>query len=355
MSLGTTSDAGGDGTVPPMQLRVLRVVTHAVTLLALASALGCATTQGGSSSASAEGANARPLPEERDPAAVTVEALAFDEEQGFAFVDGRTGESLSWDEVKARVRAAEFVIAGEQHDQPAHHRLQARLLDEMAQAGGALSVGLEMVPWHLQAPLDRFSRGDLDVEGLFSALDWEKTWGHNADLYRDIFVTGQQHGSRFVALNTPRDLARSVARNGLEGLSEEERALLPDMDLGDEEHRAELEAVFRHHHPPSGSAGAFENFYAVQVLWDESMAQRSVEAHENGAERVLVLAGVGHVAGYHGIPQRILRRLPKARLLTVLPVEIEAGESAEEAARMAIARGDGDVLAIKKPREVLHL
>lgn len=340
----------GDATVASMP----RALPLVVVLLPLISALACATTQPQKPSSPRTSAE-RPLPKERDPDAVALEPLAFDEEHGFAFVDGRTGESLTWDEVKARVVAVEFVVAGEQHDQAAHHRLQARLLEALGGAGGALSVGLEMVPWHLQAPLDRFSRGDLDVDGLFAALDWDKTWGHNAELYRDIFVTGQEHGSRFVALNTPRDLARAVAKNGLDGLSDEQRALLPDMDLGDEEHRAELEAVFRHHHPPSGSSGAFDNFYAVQVLWDESMAQRSVEARENGAERVLVLAGVGHVAGYHGIPQRILRRLPDARLVTVMPVEVEDGESAEDAARMAVARGDGDILAVRRPREVVRL
>lgn len=322
-----------------------------VVCLAFSSALGCATTQ----SASSAGPKERPLPKEVDPKSVRVEELRFDDVDGFAFVDGRSGKSLSWDEVKSRARAAEFVVAGEQHDDLSHHRLQARLLEAMADGGQPLSVGLEMVPWHLQAPLDRFSRGDLDVEGLFSALDWEKTWGHNADLYRDIFVVGQEQRSRFVALNSPRELARAVAKKGLAGLTAEEKSMLPDMDLGDEEHRAELEAVFNHHHPPTGSGGGFENFYAVQVLWDESMAQRSVEAREKGAARVLVLAGVGHVAGYHGIPQRILRRLPDANLVTVVPVGVEDGDSAEEAVRMAVARGDGDILAVKKPREVLHL
>lgn len=329
-----------------------RLTGPLVVTLALSSVLGCATTQSASSDPPPQ---ERPIPKATDPASVTLEELQYEGPDSFAFVDGRTGQSLTWDQVKERALAAQFVVAGEQHDDLAHHLLQARLLEAMADDGKALAVGLEMVPWHLQDPLDRFTRGELDVEGLFVALDWQKTWGHNADLYREIFVAGQEHRSRFVALNTPRELARAVAKKGLAGLSAEEKAMLPDMDLDDQEHRAELEAVFQHHHPPTGSGGGFENFYAVQVLWDESMAERSVRASEGGAERVLVLAGVGHVAGYHGIPQRILRRLPKAALVTVVPVPVEEGESPEEAVRMAIGRGDGDILAVKKPREVLHL
>jgi hypothetical protein len=38
-----------------------------------------------------------------------------------------------------------------------------------------------------------------------------------------------------------------------------------------------------------------------------------------------------------------------------MPVEVEDGESAAEAVRQAVARGDGDILAVRAPREVLRL
>jgi uncharacterized iron-regulated protein len=321
----------------------------ALLLLLLLAAAGCATTQ------SAGIVGERPVPPAPSAGEVHLDPLRFDGPDGFAFVDGRTGKALSFEELGARARTADFVLAAERHDQAAHHRLQELLLDAMAGGEGTLAVGLEMVPWHLQLPLDQFSRGEIDVDGLFAALDWERTWGHDAGLYRDMFTTGKEHEARFVALNAPRTLARAVAKKGVEGLSAEERSHLPDLDLGDETHRAELESYFLQHHPPGNAGAAFENFYAVQVLWDESMAERSVRARREGADRVLVLAGVGHVAGYRGIPQRILRRQPGATLMTVVPLDVDEGETAEDALRMAIARGDADVLAIKEPREVLHL
>jgi len=333
--------------------RLRSFLSFSLVALSLASLVGCATTQQRDAAVPAQAE--RPIPATPDLASLHLDALEYSEGDEFLFVDGRTGEVMSFADVAARAAQVDVVLAGEQHDQASHHRLQARLAEAMAQGGG-LTIGLEMVSWQRQAPLDRFGRGYIDVDGMFAALDWENTWGHNAELYREIFEQGRKGSARFVALNAPRELVRAVARKGVEGLSDEQRKLLPELDLDDEVHRGAIEGFFRQHHPPTASsADSFGRFYAAQVLWDESMAERSVAALDTDAQRVLVLAGVGHVAGYRGIPQRILRRRPEARLLTVVPLPVEGGEDLTDAVKQAIARGDADILAIKRPREVLVL
>jgi uncharacterized iron-regulated protein len=290
------------------------------------------------------------------PAGIEVDSVelgSFEEDpDGFVFLDGRTGARIDFAEVKKRALASEAILVGEQHDQGAHHRLQARVIE--AVAGDDLAVGLEMVVWGNQKKLDRYNRGDVDIDGLFAALDWEKTWGHHSELYRLVFETGREVGARFVALNAPRELVRKVARGGLDGLSKKERRALPELDLGDTAHRARIEAFFREHHPPT-KGNAFDNFYTAQVLWDESMADRSARALKRGASRVVVLAGVGHVAGYRGIYQRLLRRRPGVKAMTIVPITVEAEEEPADVAKEALARGAGDIIAIKRAREVISL
>jgi uncharacterized iron-regulated protein len=317
--------------------------------------LGCATTAERAEPPSAATAE-RPVPVPVHPSAIELGPLAFESDgDGFAFVDGRTGEPMSFAKLDALATNADVVLVGEQHDQASHHRLQQRVLEALLPAGG-VGLGLEMVAWPHQSALERFGRGDIDVDGLFAALNWEKTWGHDAELYRDILVAAQQGGAGFIGLNAPRELVRAIARRGVDGLTDEERRQLPELDLNDKVHRESIESVFRAHHPPSGSGDSFDRFYAAQVLWDETMADRSVDGLATGRfERVLVLAGVGHVAGYRGIPQRILRRRPDAKVLTIVPITVPAGESPEDAARAAVARRDGDILAIRRAREVVNL
>jgi uncharacterized iron-regulated protein len=244
------------------------------------------------------------------------------------------------------------VLVGEQHDDVQHHVLERRVVEAVAKPGSA--VGLEMVTWQNQSILDRFSKGEIDADALATALDWPKSWGHDFAWYAPILVAAQQQGARLVALNAPRPLVRAVAKKGIAGLDDGECAELPMMDLGDEAHRDEIRAVFSHH-GPSPSGDGFERFYSAQVLWDESMADRAAAALAQGAPNVVVIAGVGHVQGGRGIPQRLQRRRPNARLLSIVPVVADEGQAVEDATKEAIAEGLADVLVVVKREEPVTL
>ncbi len=298
------------------------------------------------------GATHLPTPGAR-AATVALAPLAYEAgEDGFAFIDGRTGQALTWQEVAARARAADATIIGEQHDDVFHHRLQRRVVEAVAERGAA--VGLEMVTWPNQPVLDRFAKGEIDVDALAIALDWPKSWGHDFQWYAPIFAAAQQRGAALIALNAPRPLVHAVAKKGIAGLDDAECAELPMMDLSDEEHRKAIAEVFSHH-GPSMSGDAFERFYSAQVLWDESMAQRAADALSRGAPRIVVLAGVGHVQGGRGIPQRLARRSPEARIVTIVPVTLGDDETPEAAVQAAIKEAAADVLVVRRPEDAVAL
>ncbi len=53
-----------------------------------------------------------------------------------------------------------------------------------------------------------------------------------------------------------------------------------------------------------------ERFIDVQLLWDESMAERAAEwLRQRPGSRMVILAGTGHVMYGSGIPNRLKRRL----------------------------------------------
>lgn len=82
------------------------------------------------------------------------------------------------------------------------------------------------------------------------------------------------------------------------------------MDLDDPYHRAHVEAIFSAH--PHGKNA--EAFYAIQVLWDESMAQSAFEflhSDKGKDKQLIIFAGTQHVEYGYGIPKRLFRRLPE--------------------------------------------
>ena len=68
--------------------------------------------------------------------------------------------------------------------------------------------------------------------------------------------------------------------------------------------------VFGQHGGHGHSGPSFENFFAAQVLWDETMAESVADyVMASPDTQVIVLAGEGHVVFDFGIPSRVQRRL----------------------------------------------
>ncbi|HJK96303.1 MAG TPA: ChaN family lipoprotein, partial [Polyangiaceae bacterium LLY-WYZ-14_1] len=186
----------------------------------------------------------------------------------YILLDGRTGRRLDQRALVRRLAQAQVIYVGEKHDRPAHHQVQLEVIDRVGALGPA-AVGLEMVQRPFQAALDAYAI-DGDEDALLAGTEWTKRWGYDFRLYRPILRHAAQAGMPLVALNARREITRAVAREGPEGLDPELEAELPELDLDDVAHRARVRLVWAEHVGPHGGL-AFENFYAAQVIWDETM------------------------------------------------------------------------------------
>jgi uncharacterized iron-regulated protein len=229
----------------------------------------------------------------------------------FRGVRSTDGAELDQRAVLEAIVAADLVCVGEQHDDPAQHFVQLaiveRALDRAPQTGRRLAVGLEMLPREHQAALDRFARGELDEAAFLDAVTWSKTWGFDFNLYRPVLEAALRGGAELIALNASQQIAHTVARNGLVGLSDEERRALPELVLDDTEHRQIFDRAMAEHPDMKMSP---DDLYAAQVLWDETMADTAARwLAQGGAPRQLVvLAGAGH-CHESAIVRRVERRI----------------------------------------------
>ena len=67
-------------------------------------------------------------------------------------------------------------------------------------------------------------------------------------LYRPILEFVRSRGVPTFALNAPKEWTRAVARGGLDAISDEQRAELPELELTDDEHRALVREALQSHH-----------------------------------------------------------------------------------------------------------
>ncbi len=272
----------------------------------------------------------------------------------YAIVDGRTGQAVTPEAFWAAVGAARVVCVGEDHPNPHHHWAQLEVVDKVsASRTSGLAVGLEMVARPFQAVLDDFAAGRIDEPAMLSRVGWADRWGYDWALYQPILALAKARGAAIVGLNAPRELTKKIVRQGLASLTDEERAQMPELVLDDPDHRAWFDGVMagmggahghgQSHaaepateagtetatgtetgteaateaepadgaalpagHPPVGMPSA-DDVYAVQVTWDETMADGAATWARGDGRQMIVLAGNGHCHD-SAIVRRVARR-----------------------------------------------
>jgi len=221
------------------------------------------------------------------------------------------GDQITFVQLLDDLTRTKVIFVGESHDQIEQHQIQVKMIQALVARGKDVVVAMEMFERSQQPILDRWSQGLLTEEEFLKEVQWETTWGMDYELYKGILDIAKAHHLKVLGLNVPRDLVRKVAENGIKKVLPEDRKMLPQMDLTDQQHRAYIASIYNGHE--KGQAKDFENFYEAQCLWDEGMAETlSGFLKSSGGEgkTVLVFAGSGHIAFNFGIPKCLYRRIP---------------------------------------------
>jgi uncharacterized iron-regulated protein len=214
----------------------------------------------------------------------------------------RTSRTLSLEEVISDIEDRDVIYVGESHASFGDHKLQLAVIQGLVGRGHKVAVGMEMFEPVSNEALGEYVRGETGEKEFLLESKYFESWSMNYNLYREILGYAREAGVPVVGLNQDKATVRKVSISGIGSLSAEElEGIPPEIDLTDEEYRESLEEVFGQH---KGSS-RFLNFFQAQVLRDEAMA-RGIAGfmEENPGYKVVVVAGLGHVAYGSGIPKR---------------------------------------------------
>lgn len=231
-----------------------------------------------------------------------------------------TGVKVSKEQLVDMLSRARIVYVGETHDNVNAHRVQLDILKALTERHpDKIAVGMEMLRRASQEVADQWTSGQLSEKEFVRT--WVKDWSNDFPYYRAILEYLRDHHIPLLALRAPDEWVQEVKKNESAEDSRGREEKLPDMDMGDPYHRAHIKAIFDKH---PGENQSFEQFYRVQVLWEESMAASITEylLSEPGKDKQLVIfAGTQHVEYAFGIPRRVFRRVPLPYTI-VLPTAI---------------------------------
>jgi len=228
---------------------------------------------------------------------------------------------------------ADVVYLGERHDSAADHRAQLEIIQRLQAENAQVAIALEMFQRPFQPVIDRYLAGEITEADLVAQTEYEQRWGFPWEFYAPILRLAQEQGLPVLALNAPSEVVRQVARQGLDSLEGDDFRYIPPLDqidITNEAYQAFVFSAFGAHGAHGGMD--FDNFFAAQVLWDETMAETiATFRQENPDYQVVVLAGQGHVVYGYGIPDRVSRRLESSlnqHIVLLNPPEAATEEAA---------------------------
>ena len=224
------------------------------------------------------------------------------------------GQTYTNQEILQQLVKAKVVYLGETHDSAEDHQAQLAILREMQRQNRKIAIAMEMFQRPFQSAIDNYLAGKLTEEQLVEQTEYDRRWRFPWESYAPILRFAKENQLPVLALNTPSEVTRKVARQGLESLTAEEKKHIPpisEIRTDNAEYRQLLLEVFQQHQKAAqGNSTAFERFLQAQVLWDETMAEKIAEfVKANPDYQVVVLAGKGHIIYGYGIPSRVERRL----------------------------------------------
>ena len=226
----------------------------------------------------------------------------------FSGVVTGSGEVLDRDALFARLTGNAIIYVGESHDQATHHAIQLEVIRGLHERGMAPAIGLEMLPFTDEGPLHDYLAGRID-EAAFRTY-WSKYWSDDwYDMYAPILRYAKEHDLPVHGLNVPRDIVSTIRAGGLEALSDEQRALIPDeiYPIREPRYLEYVETVIRYHNGVPDSE--IPKWIMAQTVWNEAMGEQALKVREEtGGRPLVVLVGMGHTFFDAGIPESVGNR-----------------------------------------------
>jgi uncharacterized iron-regulated protein len=238
-------------------------------------------------------------------------------------------------EVLPKLAQANVVYLGETHDRPEDGKLQLDIIQELQRRNAKVAIAMEMFQLPYQGAIDRYLADKLSEQELVEQTEYDKRWGYPWEYYAPILRFAKAKQLPVLALNTPSEITRQVAKEGLESLTPQQRKIIPpasEIRTDNAEYRQMLAKIFQQHqHGGQGNSRGFDRFFLAQVLWDETMAAEIAQfVKTNPQYQIVVLAGKGHIIYDYGIPSRVARRMQNRQFLQFSVLLSPAKDSATD-------------------------
>lgn len=202
--------------------------------------------------------------------------------------------------------AFDVYVLGEVHDNPDHHREQARRVAMIQPA----ALVFEMITADVAAAVSPSDRAEEDR--LRAALGWDESGWPDFSYYYPIFAAAP--GAALFGAEVRRDVARRAMEEGAAAVFSGDAGVFGLTEPLPEAEQAAREDLQMAAHCDALPGEMLPLMVEVQRLRDATLALRTLEALEATGGPVAVITGNGHARRDWGMPALLARAAPEVRV-----------------------------------------
>lgn len=220
---------------------------------------------------------------------------------------------------------ARYVMLGETHDNPDHHRLQAWVVQQMIERGRRPAVAFEMITLDeapaLAAQLVKDSR---HAGPIGAVVRWDERGWSDWQQYRPIAQAALDKGLPIVAADLGRKTVRALGEKGSSALAP---SLVARIDL-DRPLEPRLQktviAEMKRDHCGMLSDDMARRMVLILRARDGFMADRLIAAAKDPrTDGAVLISGGGHARRDRGVPWQLARLAPSERSVSIAFIQVD--------------------------------
>jgi uncharacterized iron-regulated protein len=214
--------------------------------------------------------------------------------------------------------SANIVIVGEIHDNPEHHRNQARIAEALQPA----ALVFEMIPQEKETLVNEMRAAGATRQELAEALQWADSGWPEFDFYADI-LEAVPSARVFGAGQPSADVRRAMVEGAAGPFGPDAAIYGLDKPLEPEE-QAAREALQAEAHCDALAAELLPGMVEAQRFRDAGLADATLWARTmTGGGQIMVVTGNGHADLERGVPQALRFADPEVSMIVLGQLEAE--------------------------------
>lgn len=221
----------------------------------------------------------------------------------FTIIETQTGKSITLEDLVEKLKPADVVFLGEEHDDSVAHLFELKLFESLSYlTQGHLSLSMEMWERDVQRIMDEYLAGYISEKNFKKE---SRAWNNYED-YKPLIEWAKAKNIPVICANTPARYTNMVTRGTLNTLNKlpknTRKQFLPPMPIDTLKgayYDKFLEAMGGHNIPNM-------YLYQSQNLWDATMAHSILENMAfDPFQKILHINGKFHSDNYLGVAYRV--------------------------------------------------